>query len=81
MSKIELKYSELCGKCRKLFLYRNKKRIEKLIERFSYSDVSKITGVPSSTLFNLVNDSFPKLTSKKSRKYNHDTDNDIIDNF
>lgn len=60
---IEVKYTWLCGHCQKKFVSQMMNKIKKYREiGLSYRKISKITGIPKSTIF----DSFSEKTEKRT---------------
>ena len=52
---LEIRYADLCGKCRKDLIKSNAKLLLRLMENRSLREVQKLTGIPRATLNDLKN--------------------------
>ena len=61
---LDVQYSGLCQTCRRFVLNSNKDLIQRLLSRFSIREVSKLTGIPKTTLARFrMSESICKRTS------------------
>ncbi len=61
---LDVKYSGLCGRCRRFLINSNKDLIKRLLSKFSVREVSKLTGIPKTTLARFkMSESICKRTS------------------
>ncbi len=48
--KPELKYKDLCHRCKHHFIVMNTDRIKDLLKRMSFNETAEVTGIPKTTL-------------------------------
>lgn len=51
---LDTNYMDLCGKCKKVVLARNRNLIIRMSEKYSMREIAKLTGIPFGTIQKIV---------------------------